>query len=133
VVAEQLPIPNPDGKKEKQETSQSNIKVLLRYMGALYVSQKNFKFNVNVKPLGFSEKMHKLKLEVDNQGKLHKVIKNVTLKLKQGKKTITLSGEKELLGMFGENVLAQSKRYFYIPWPKQLSKKGNVTAEFSFN
>lgn len=106
LVAEQLPIELDKNKKKK-----ASIKVLLRYVAALYVEPEGLSSEVELKKLEVDDK--DVILTIENKGKKHQVLADLTLKF-SGKKDIVLEGD-ELKGMTGENILAQSERIFRFP------------------
>ncbi len=106
LVAEQLPIELDKNKKQK-----ASIKVLLRYVAALYVEPEGLSSNVELKRLEVDDK--NVTLIVENKGKKHQVLADLSLKF-SGKKDVLLEGD-ELKGMSGENVLAESERIFRFP------------------
>lgn len=103
LVAEQLPIDLDKSKKQK-----ASIKVLLRYVAALYVTPEDWDSEVQFKQLQVEEKNVSLVLE--NKGKKHQVLSNLSMKI-SGHKDIELNSD-DLKGMTGENILAQSERVF---------------------
>ncbi len=106
LVAEQLPI---DIEKNKKQNA--SIKVLLRYVAALYIMPEDFSSDVSLKKLDVDDK--NVSFTVANAGKKHQVLSNLEMKI-TGKKTIELNSE-ELKTMSGENVLAESERVFRFP------------------
>ncbi len=106
LVAEQLPI-EMDGSQKKK----ASIKVLLRYVAALYVSDEKFEPEVSL------VKIEKNKKEIifyfKNSGKKHQILANLNLKM-SGVKNIELTQD-DLKGISGENILAQSERFFKLP------------------
>jgi fimbrial chaperone protein len=71
---------------------------------------------------------------MENQGTAHlKFFSNLKLSLKSAQgQTVTLTGEQQLQGVVGQNILAGNKRQFVLPWPKELPV-GPVTATFEIN
>ncbi|MBY0412749.1 MAG: fimbria/pilus periplasmic chaperone [Bdellovibrionales bacterium] len=106
LVAEQLPIDLDKNKKQK-----ASIKVLLRYVAALYVLPEDFSSDIMLKKIDIDEK--NISFLISNLGKKHQVLSDLSLKV-TGKKTIDFIAE-ELKGMSGENVLGQSERIFRFP------------------
>ncbi|MFA6236742.1 MAG: fimbria/pilus periplasmic chaperone [Bacteriovorax sp.] len=106
LISEQLPID-----LEKNKTKKASIKILLRYVAALYVGQEDFASAISVDEIKTADK--KVLIQVINSGKKHQVLTNLNLKFinEKSKKEILLRGE-DLKGMSGENVLAESKRLF---------------------
>lgn len=107
VIAEQLPI---DISKSKKKGA--NIKVLLRYVAAFYVSSDDFESKIEMKSVETTK--DEVKFILENTGKEHQVLTKLTLSFKSGDKTIEIPSE-ALKGMAGENVLANSKRAFTFP------------------
>lgn len=106
LVAEQLPIDIEKDKKKK-----ASIKVLLRYVAALYINAEDYASEVSFKKLEVTDKQ--VSFTIGNIGKAHQVLSNLELKV-LGKKTLVFNGE-ELKNMTGENVLAESERVFHFP------------------
>ncbi|MBC7427954.1 MAG: molecular chaperone [Bacteriovorax sp.] len=106
LVAEQLPI-----EMDKEKKKKASIKVLLRYVAALYVEPDGLSSNVSFKKLDVDDK--NVSFLVTNSGKKHQVLSNLELKI-SGKKNIELDSQ-DLKGMSGENVLAESDRIFRFP------------------
>ena len=117
IISEQLPI---DLSKKKKKTG---INILMRYIGALYIAPAKENPNIKIETYSFDSKKKQLKLVIKNNGNTHKVLLKPKLILSQGKSIVELTGIKKLKGLISENVLAQSKRIFYIPWPKELNSK----------
>lgn len=108
-IAEQLPI-----ELEKSKKNKARIKVLLRYVAALYVAADDYSSAISISKIDSGEK--NISLTVENKGKKHQVLSNLILVFlgtgeKEKKKDITLTAE-DLKGMTGENVLAESSRIF---------------------
>ncbi len=113
VVAEQLPL-QVDGKKKKG----SGIKMLLKYVAALYVKPADTEPNVQVVGV---EPGEELTIKVENKGTRHLLLANAILTLTKGDKKLKLEGEK-VKGLAGENILAGSRRVFRIPAQSQVTK-----------
>ncbi len=103
LVAEQLPIELDKNKKQK-----ASIKVLLRYVAALYVEAEDYSSDVSLKKMDVTDK--NISFVLENKGKKHQVLSNLEMKV-TGKKSIELKAE-DLKGMTGENILAMSERIF---------------------
>lgn len=124
LVAEQLPI-----ELQKEKTKKTSIKVLLRYVAALYVTSDQFKSEVSVKDVAVKGKDVVFTLE--NSGKKHQILSNLNLKI-TGDKSVELSSE-ELKGMSGENILAESIRSFVFTRDgkfKDIKKTDKVKLQF---
>jgi fimbrial chaperone protein len=105
LVAEQLPI-----ELEKDKKKKASIKVLLRYVAALYIIPEDFSSEVVLEKLDTEEKNVILKLS--NKGKKHQVLTNLSLTFSSDKKKEIVIKAEELTGMSGENILAESMRVF---------------------
>ena len=116
LIAEQLPLDLQIDKKKK-----SNIKILLRYVAALYVTDEKFSSQLTFKEI--ITKNNDLIFVVENSGNKHQILGNLELTFadKTKKTEIVLKGE-ELKGMIGENVLANSKRQFKFSRTGKLEK-----------
>lgn len=109
LIAEQLPID-----LEKAKNKKASIKVLLRYMAALYVNANDYSADVYF--VGLKKIDNKIAFEFENKGKRHQVLANLHLKIVDEKKKKELSlAPEDLKGMTGENILAESKRIFLLP------------------
>jgi len=133
LVAEQLPI---DFGKSQQSPSKpvGQIKLLMRYLGSVYIRPENIKPNVvlkTVEPQGSQDKQQQLALTLHNQGSAHATLKNVKLNLKVAGSAMTLRPE-QLQGMNNAVILAGNQRRFVIPWPQNLPV-GPVTATLDFD
>jgi fimbrial chaperone protein len=106
LIAEQLPI-----ELEKNNKKKASIKVLLRYVAALYVGPENINSEIIFKKLEVNDK--NVSFLLGNIGKKHQVLSNLSLKI-SGKKDIVLNSD-DLKGMTGENILAMSERIFNFP------------------
>lgn len=115
LIAEQLPI-----ELEKSKAKKASIKVLLKYIAALYVTAEGFSPDLSL--TGFVLKDDKAIFTVQNKGLKHQVLNNLTMKIvTKNNKEIDLKGE-ELKGMTGENVLAGMKRNFILPLKGKLAE-----------
>lgn len=106
LIVEQLPI-----ELEKNKSKKASIKVLLRYVAALYVESESFFSDIRVTDI--KEQGKKIQIIVTNSGKKHQVLANLSLIFtddKSNKKVLFRADE--LKGMAGENILADSKRVF---------------------
>ena len=98
---EQLPI---DFDKKKK----TGIKIIMKYLGALYISKEEFKSDIHVDSI--SVEKDEVVFTVENRGTSHQLLKNLKLKIK---KKILLEAD-SLKGFAGENVLAKKKRRFRL-------------------
>jgi fimbrial chaperone protein len=109
IIAEQLPID-----LEKNKSKKASIKVLLRYVAALYVKAEDYNSDIKITEIKTNDK--KVSIQVENNGKKHQVLANLNLKFidDKNKKEVLLEAA-DLKGMSGENILADSKRVFSFP------------------
>lgn len=106
LIAEQLPI-----ELEKNKSKKASIKVLLKYVAALYVESESFNSDISIKEV--KEQGKKIQIVILNAGKKHQVLSNLSLLFtddRSNKKIIFKADE--LKGMSGENILADSRRVF---------------------
>lgn len=113
LIAEQIPL---EVKKEK--TKGSGIKMLLKYVAALYVDPGKTKPELHIVSIKHSKK--NLQITVENRGTKHAPMLNPELTFKMGKKEVVLKNE-QLKGLSGENLLAKSKRTFLLPPNKAIT------------
>lgn len=126
IIAEQLPI-ELDSKINKKK---GNVKILLRYVGALYISPIKTQSSVNL--LKFSLKENKLNFVFENKGTKHQVLGNLKLTFsKEKQKTIEMKSI-ELKNFSGENILANSEREFILARDGKLQKVDD-TFQVKFN
>lgn len=106
LVAEQLPIELEKGKKDK-----ANIKVLLRYVAALYINNSKTSPKIELKKIEQTDK--NVLFFVENLGTRHQVLFNASLYVQneKGKKEMTIQAS-DLKGLSGENILAGKTRVF---------------------
>jgi fimbrial chaperone protein len=133
LVAEQLPV---NLSKPQQNRTQpiGQIKLLIRYLGSVYIRPENIKPHVVLKavsPQPAPGESQQLSLIVDNQGTAHAILKNVKLNLNVTGSAITLRSE-QLQAMNNAVILAGNQRQFTLPWPQDLPR-GPVTATLDFD
>jgi len=122
LVAEQLPV---DFSGQKA----GNIRILLRYMGALYITPPNAAPNVvldSVEQVG-----QDISITLHNKGNAHILMSNLTLEVKTSEWSKTYSSE-ELKGFNGENMLAGLKRTFVVSLPPDI-KGSDYKVAFQFD
>ncbi len=123
LVAEQLPL----GTQKKNSLKRGvHINILMRYQAALYVTPDNAAPLVVLKSSSrTSGENPKLQLVLENSGSAHLLLKKLRVEVERDQvPPVKLEG-KELDGILGQNILAQSTRKFEITWPKKL-KPGSV-------
>jgi fimbrial chaperone protein len=127
VIAEQLPLD-----VDKTNKKKGNVKILLKYIGALYVDPGNCQSKVELVKFNVLEK--KIVFEFENTGSKHQVITNLKLVIsKKNEKDIILEA-KSLKNFTGENILPKSKRVFEIEKDETLKKIDSAyKVSFSFD
>ena len=135
IIAEQVPVDLTEI-KQTEEGKTVSIRVLLRYLGSVYIKPEGVASKLVLESASSQKDKtgaDQLVLNVANQGTAHRLLQNikVTVKAASGQ-SVTLAGEKQLEGILGENILADSKRQFILPWPKEIPV-GPVTATFDTN
>ena len=118
LVAEQLPV---DLGRAPPQGGQ--VRLLVRYVASLYVTPPGSKSDVkvvSVEPKS-TPQGKRLEVTVANRGTMRQILREPTLTVQAGSKSIDLRGE-QLTGMAGENVLAGGVRRFLIPMPAALAQ-----------
>lgn len=117
VIAEQLPV-NLSGDEKP-----AGIKMLLRYVAALYVNPGKQKPNVVLEKSSLEK--NSLELVLNNKGGQHQVLNDMLLVVENEDKTQRIKAS-EVQGLQGENILAKTGRLFSLPLSGPLSglKKG---------
>lgn len=112
LIAEQLPL---DVKKEK--TKGSGIKMLLKYVAALYVNPGKTKAELHITKVNSTNK--NLLVTIENKGSMHAPMLNPIVTLTKDKQKVVLKGDL-VKGLVGENLLAKSTRTFKLPANKNV-------------
>ncbi len=120
LIAEQLPV---DIGKAPPQGGQ--VRLLVRYVASLYVMPQGVRPSVGIVSAGKAAD-GRLELVVRNSGTSRQILREPTLTLQGGGKTVTLAAD-QLEGLAGENLLAGTTRRFLLPWPAGLAA-GSVTA-----
>ncbi len=107
VIAEQMPVD-----VDKTKGKKTGIKMLLRYMAALYVNPGKTEAKLVVEKV---EMAPSLRVTIKNEGSKHQLMMSPTLTLSKGSEKVKLTGD-ELQGLAGENVLAGSTRTFVLAY-----------------
>lgn len=126
IIAEQLPVDTARPEKKGNAV----IKMLLRYMGAVYVTPKGASPKIEVTKIERTDSGKtgpRLLIEIENKGTAHQIIKAAKLRLSSGQSSVELSGD-EIKALIGENLLAGGVRRYEIPWPSKL-QNGALKAE----
>lgn len=122
VIAEQLSV-----KVDEKTKRRSGIQMLMKYMAALYVTPANAESKIAVEAIQSMDK--KLAVTVSNKGNKHQILGKpvLTIKSKDNKQVLK---EKELGGLAGENVLAESTRTFQISTKLKFPTDAQATLDF---
>ena len=132
LVSRQVPINlnKPEINKSTQTTGK--VEILLSYMGSLYVRPADVQSKVVVDSVIVQNDKGKaaIALILDNQGSARANLRNFSLNLTSGGKTVILKPE-QLKEIKSETILAKSKRRFVFAYPADLPQ-GNVTATFEY-
>lgn len=122
IIAEQVPL---DLENKKQSNS-GGIKMLLKYMNALYVNPGNTESKLRIQDYKIKDK---LEVIISNDGSKHQYLKGVKITFKDGDKKIQVAAS-ELKVLDGQNILAKTQRLFSFKRPKGI--KANLKASISF-
>lgn len=133
ILAEELPI---DLTKEQPTGGaiNANIKVVVRYLGSIYIVPKGAKADVILDSTASEtgeDGTRKLVIVFHNRGTARALLSGLKLTLQSGGKTVEL-GAGDLKGVAGENLLAGNKRRFVVSWPAELPE-GPVKSSFNFD
>jgi fimbrial chaperone protein len=133
LVAQQLPVElQPSQINQKAPVGQ--VKVLMRYMGSLFVRPQNVQPKLvldDIKRQKNNKGGDELAITLHNQGNARAVLKNFSLHVTAKGQTTVHLNPKQLESMNNAVVLAGSKRRFVIPCPSDFPA-GEVSAAFDF-
>jgi fimbrial chaperone protein len=122
LIAEQLPIEVANQDKKKR----TNIKILLKYVAAVYVSPVKGESELELLTSSVDLDAESFVVKVKNKGALHHILNKHHVELNSAGNKVLLE-KKALKGMFGENLLAGKVRNFRIKTPKSLRGKRKVS------
>ena len=118
IVAEELPV------NFEPETKESHIKMLVRYLGTVYIRPNHVKPRLQtvglVKAPGNSAATNLYELTLANPGGAHRGLINCELTITNGTGQNTLLKAAQLDTVEGQNILAQHRRRFLIQLPAGL-------------
>ncbi len=125
IIAEQVPI-------DFSQQQTSGVKVMFRYIAALYVAPPNVSHKIAVTKVEYGEQESKkgFFVTITNSGTRHALINDPVLKISGSLSTITLKDE-ALNAIDGQNLLAGNVRKFFIPYEDAVPGKnytGTLTA-----
>lgn len=118
LIAEQLPIDIGQGPQNG-----GRMRLLVKYVASVYIVPPGARPQVKLTETKLTTEEGKVWLElfVHNEGHSRKILKNAKLEI-GGRK---LQGP-DLVGLEGENLLAQTRRWFRVPAPQGLTSSPNV-------
>ncbi len=109
------------------------IQLVVRYAGTVYVVPTGARPRLTLetaRAINDTNNERRLELVFSNAGKSHTLIDDPELTLTAGGVTRSYKDD-QLQGVIGENILAESKRRFVIPWPADLPF-GDPQADFKY-
>ncbi|WP_127716072.1 molecular chaperone [Halobacteriovorax sp. HLS] len=109
LIAEQLPID-----LNKKKGAKTDIKILLRYVAALYVTPSKAQSNISVVKSSATKDLKKVLIDVRNDGNLHLVLSSPKITFTQEGKDFLVENYE---GILGENILTRSNRKFLVTPP----------------
>lgn len=135
LIAEQLPV-----NLEKDRTQGTNLNIMLKYVGSIYILPVNVVGEHNILVESFQKikdestlesyahlgerGLDVLELIVSNQGNKHCVIKNYNIKVKSTKAPLLEYTDQDFPELISQNLLAGSSRRILIPWSEDF--KGDI-------
>jgi fimbrial chaperone protein len=135
IIAQQVPL-DTDTRSTNAGGRQLSITTLVRYAGSVYITPEGSTPDVVLESAVHQKGkagVDELAITFHNQGTAHALLQGVTLTITpvgQENKALTLTPE-NLKSINGENILAESKRRFVIPWPTGLPI-GDVKVTFDY-
>jgi|SRR5450756_533564 len=121
IVAEELPV------NFEPEIKDSHIKLLVRYMGTVYVRPKNARPKLAtielVKAANNSASTNLYELTLANLGGAHRALMNCVLSVTDAKGEITVIKAGQLDTVEGQNILALHRRRFLVTLPASLREQ----------
>lgn len=127
LLAEQVPI-NLDKNQSRMAKPVGAVKILMRYLGSVYVKSDTMKPDVVIETIETLPGATQLAITMHNRGNAHVALTKLALHLKAVGAVVNLKPE-QLKGMANEVILAGNTRRFVIPYPVGLPQ-GAVTATF---
>jgi fimbrial chaperone protein len=111
IIAEQVPI-------DFAQPQSSGVKVLFRYIAALYVAPPNVKEMLSVSKVEYAEQDGKkgFWVTLTNSGTRHALINDPVLKISGGPSGSVTLTEDQVKALQGQNLLPGNVRRFFIPY-----------------
>lgn len=122
-IAEQLPV---DVDLKNAKNKKSNIKILLKYRAAFYLTPKGAKARLSLEKNNVLVNENKVEISILNSGNKHELLRKYNLVFSSGKKQKETVSFKDYSEIYGENLLAKSKRKFLINIPKSFIGKKEI-------
>ncbi|MEN6490885.1 MAG: fimbria/pilus periplasmic chaperone [Rectinema sp.] len=125
IIAEQVPI-------DFSQPQSSGVKVLFRYIAALYVAPSNVKDKLSVSKVEYAEQDGKkgFLVTITNSGTRHALINDPVLKISGGPSVSVTLSDDLLKAIQGQNLLAGNVRKFFIPYDN-VSPNANYSGALS--
>jgi len=119
IIAEQLPL------ELGKSKSKTGIKMLLKYVAALYVNPADTKSNVSCEIM-------KSEFWCKNSGNKHQILNFKSISIADGKKKIEIA-EDELKRINGENILPGIQRKIKLKLPESIKQTSKAKVEIKLN
>lgn len=132
LIAEQVPV-NLETSGGANATPVGNVRVLLRYLGSVFIHPANSQADVvfaGATPQAGANGEDELAITLLNQGNARATLRDLYLNLTSQGTTVSLQPE-QLAGMTEQVILAGNRRRFVLPYPAGLPT-GEITATFEF-
>ncbi|AFZ03978.1 molecular chaperone [Calothrix sp. PCC 6303] len=134
LVAQQVPV-ELNASQNNQATTSGQVKILMRYMGSIFVRPVNIKQKVvleSIKQQNNNKGQEELVIILQNQGSGRAILKEPKLSVKTSASNTPIALNSEQLKPINNTViLAGNKRRFVIPKPSNLAN-GEISGEFKF-
>ena len=122
IIAEQLPVKGLSEKKKKG----AFIKILMRYIGSVYVEPQGVKAKIEIEKWKLIEG-EKLSLVIYNSGSKHQLLREPELRIKVNDGAKSVEHKTEVIKeLNGQNILAAGRRRFIVKLP--LTVSGSITS-----
>lgn len=123
VVVEELPVD-----LSPEPASQSGVKVVLRYVTALYLTPASPSSAAGLDEVRRAD--GGLVFHLRNDGNAHTHLRELVVNLRQGGQSVRLSGSDQLGALQNVNLFARSRREVAWGWPEGEGSRLNTTAPF---
>ncbi|MBT4445173.1 MAG: molecular chaperone [Waddliaceae bacterium] len=119
IIAEQLPV----DLKKRESDGKASIRLLMRFVGSIYVVPNDASADI-VLESSYEDSSDDMVLLFENRGTAHALLRELSLSITPHDtdvEALHFSSE-ELAGISGENILAGSKRKFFLSLPDDFAK-----------